>query len=496
MTGTGEKRNGKGLFGYTFGRGVFALLLSAALVVSDALPMGPPMGLPDAVKAADKPEMGTISFVKYTKQKDIADVAKADETYEDCFIAYEYKEVYYAPYTRILGVDNWPVMKIETIMPQFDADSDSFLSRTKIKHRKFNYDHGRTMEEEPYQPFYTISITSEYNGIGEEGDESKAVVGGEYVNNTIFPHDTGRYYEVEAVAGSWRGARFMLSYHSNKDRDFYVQLKGDDTKIQGTRLNGSPFLFYKLSTVTYTCINSDYKIGENQVYVADSDLFLKEGVKLTVPEGAVLCVKNGPFYVNGEIECSGTILVEDGGVIMPYESTGAGSRIVLKEGGAMIIRSGGRVYAGCPKGSLGTMGDQGWLDMYAGLYVINFGLLVAGQCNFKYGQATLENHKGGAMFLGYTVSNEGKSKFMNARWSGSGSSGSGNVESKPDDKTFGLVKTNGAVHYGQGANTTVLKTWDGATTMFANKKSDGGQTAKLYSYDKDGKCTIKSAYEP
>ena len=217
--------------------------------------------------------------------------------------------------------------------------------------------------------------------------------------------------------------------------------------------------------------------------MADEDLFLSENVKLTIPEGAVLCVKNGPFYVNGEIECSGTILVEDGGSILPYASEAAGSRIVLKEGGAMIIRSGGRVYAGCPKGSLGTAGDQGWLDMYAGSSIINFGLLVAGQCNFKYGQATLDNHKGGAMFIGYTVDN--KSKFM-----------SGAVNGSSTPSSLGLIKTNGTVHYGKDSNLTVVKAWYGGATVFANKNSGAGQTIKLYSYDKDGKCTVKTDYEP
>lgn len=276
---------------------------------------------------------------------------------------------------------------------------------------------------------------------------------------------------------------------------------------------------FEISTVKYTCINSNYTIGKSpvykansneileegdyQVYVADSDLFLKEGVKLTVSEGSVLCVKNGPFYVNGEIECYGTILVEDGGIIMPFDSTSGGSRIVMKEGGTMIIRSGGRVYAGCPKGSLGTQGDQGWLDMNAGSTIINFGLLVAGQCNFKYGQATIENHKGGRMYLGYAVSNGGRSTFMygdledSSESSGSGLLGSvASVASSID--LFDLValeKTGGTVHYGTGANKTVLKVWDGAVTMTANKASSAGKTVKLYSYDKDGKCTVYNDYD-
>ena len=238
--------------------------------------------------------------------------------------------------------------------------------------------------------------------------------------------------------------------------------------------------------------------------MADRDLFLKEGVKLTIPEGSVLCVKNGPFYVNGEIECYGTILVEDGGIIMPYESEAGGSRIIMKEGGAMIIRKGGKVYAGCPKDSLWTKGDNGWLDMYEGSSIINFGLFVAGKCNFKYGQATIENHKGGRMYLGYSINNNGEYTFLNADFHYSVSSSGGNTFSDMATvltaaemfETFYLDKAGAAVYYGQDSKQTVIKTWDGARTCFANKATSAGQTVKLYTYDKDGKCAINSSYSP
>ena len=57
-------------------------------------------------------------------------------------------------------------------------------------------------------------------------------------------------------------------------------------------------------------------------------------------------------------------------------------------------------------------------------------------------------------------------------------------------------KTNGAVYYGVGNNQTVIKVWDGACKNFANKATSAGQTVKLYSYDKDGKCMINSNYSP
>lgn len=383
-----KKNNGRHLR-RTFWRGGVAVLLAAALVVSGVLPVGPPEGLPDTVKAADKfPSKGTITFYQYTRLTNLNDVAKKDKSFDYFFMAYEYNSSYYAPYTRIVGDDNWPVMKVSELIPHFNTSGGNFYSRTRIRQRKCN-----PVDPDVIYGTNAIGIFTQYNGIGEAGDSKKYGIDATYENDHIWPSKTARYLSLYQV-GSGSDSKFQMIHVCKKNGNVvkWTRLYGNDTKIWGKSNTATDFLVYKIDSFTYTCINSNYTIGDNQVYVADKDLFLKEGVKLTIPDGSVLCVKNGPFYVNGEIECSGTILVEDGGIIMPYESTSGGSRIVMKEGGAMIIRSGGRVYAGCPKGSLGTQGDQGWLDMNAGSTIINFGLLVAGQCNFKYGQATIENH--------------------------------------------------------------------------------------------------------
>ena len=492
MWGMAGRKTGKG-FGRTLGRSVFALLLSAALVLSDALPI--PEGLPETVKADNYPRKGTITFYKYTRLQDTDEVAKKNGEWDDFFMTYEYNGAYYAPYTRIQGDDNWPVMKVSEIMPHFNTQGGNFNSRTRICHRKYN----RKPSEVKYGKDM-IDIFSKYNYIGEVGDANKSGVSVHYDHDRIFPASSTQPFSVRAVAGSWSGTRFDIVYvygHNDRATD-HTRLYGNDKKIWGKTDKSAHFLFYKIDSFTYTCINSNYTIGENQVYVADRDLILREGATLTIPEGSVLCVKKGPFYVNGEIKCKGTILVEDGGIIMPMESTSGGSRIILEEGGAMIIRSGGRVYAGCPKDSLWTQGDNGWLDMYAGSSIINFGLLVAGKCNFTYGQATIENHKGARMYLGYTVSNDGEHSFMNTRWpgGGAGTGTAGTLVQNPTESSFGLVKTNGTVHYGKGDNITVFKIWDGAATSFANKDGSGGQSIKLYSYDKDGKCTVDSSYSP
>lgn len=468
-------------FRHSVAQGVFAMLMVAALVISDALPVGP-AGLPDAVEAADSyPRKGTLTFYKYTRCKTSEEVLQTG----DVMFIYDRGDKYWFP-AKVADINNdaknWKVTCTDVDF-RIDPSADQFITRTKWTDYRIGYHTGNNqyyIEDRSY-PYYSVRQTKD----------------------GLFA-DTSQYSALEAPRGSgesWFRPKFVQGVPGKGRTDDYYLGKAAASDAWYERLDWdgwhsayTEWQCYRISTYTYTCINSNYTIGENQVYVADSDLFLREDVKLTIPDGSVLCVKNGPFYVNGEIECYGTILVEDGGIIMPYDSTSGGSRIVMKEGGAMIIRSGGRVYAGCPKGSLKTQGTSGWLDMYAGSSIINFGLLIAGQCNFKYGQATIENHKGGAMFLGYTVDNKDENYFIN----------SGRVDDDLFDKNsivilhsyFGVGKTNGTVHYGSGSNQTVLKIWDGAYTCLANKSSDGGETIKKYYYDKDGKCTVDSSYKP
>ena len=461
-----------------------AVFFALVLVVSDALPV--PDGLPNTVEAAG-PSKGTVTFYKWTRLRDWEDLDRAYVM----LISKIGGKYYMAQSLKDINNDlsNWYLKSIDAD-PRINPEADEFLTKTcwtNIRTRlttfngKYGSFDGYYMEEYYDDAWHWVTHTTEYL----KNSTNSATI---WIPYDRTMGDSGKGFEMR-----WGTINNNTVWLKPKDADANWPVRLDWHGWTGP--DGCWEVFGR-SIKYFTCINSNYTIGENQVYVADSDLFLKEGVKLTIPDGSVLCVKNGPFYVNGEIECYGTILVEDGGIIMPFESTSGGSRIVMKEGSAMIIRSGGRVYAGCPKGSLGTQGDNGWLDMYAGSSIINFGLFVAGKCNFKYGQATIENHKGGQMYLGYAVSTKGESKFMTTGWYGYWDSSSGTKVLNPSADYFGLEKTGAAVYYGEGNNQTIIKAWDGGKIYFANKASSAGKTVKLYTYDKDGKCKIDSNYSP
>ena len=455
----------------------------AALVISDALPVGP-AGLPDTVEAAG-PSKGTITFYRYKQFDSKADfgAAKGYNTNSVLLLNKVDGNWYYMNDLTHCANNAWIASSINADF-RINPDVKEFYSRNK------------------WSNIYLYKRQSDdYYQLCQRIDGTRYNVECDYYSPYLYiKSDETSFWRFNQ--GS-QGTGWFDTWNLNNDDIWHAlrQMTGYPGYAVSSSCGwGGSYVEWKIYEITpyyFTCINSNYTIGENQVYVADRDLFLREDVKLTIPDGSVLCVKNGPFYVNGEIECYGTILVEDGGIIMPYDSTSGGSRIVMKEGGAMIIRSGGRVYAGCPKGSLKTQGTSGWLDMYAGSSIINFGLLIAGQCNFKYGQATIENHKGGKMFLGYYVKNEDESHFMNSSRDANilASSISGST-----DKSYyyGASYAGGGatVAYGKGTNQTVLKIWDGALTCLMNKSSDGGETVKKYYYDKDGKCTVDSNYKP
>ena len=477
-------------------RGLIATYLTIVLVLVGILPEGK---MP-AVSAAG-PSKGSITVYKYKRIKELSDIIRKDDIYHDYFFTYFYGGDYYSPYTNVLADDYWPVAKTSSLFTHYNSQTDEFYSRNYIRHEMKSPSTTFYWGPNGNNSSYGVYLFTRYNGIGQ----SNTLTGMNFTftdeGNKIQPDSSTEGVQVIADSGN----TFLFQYwygHGGKSKAG-LRFLGDSEKIYGRKPDASEytkFYIYEVQSNYYTCINRNYQIGtkENpQVYTADADLFLKEGVTLTVPEGSVLCVKKGKFYVNGEIKCAGTILVEDGGVIEPFESTGSGSRIVLEEGGTMIIRKGGKVFAGCPAGALGTPEGNGWLDMYAGSSIINYGILIAGQCNFTYGQATLENHKDGIMCLGCSVDtytnewyflncSQGNTKLLDNMRNG-----------QENYSSVGASLTGGRLYLGKDSKTTILKTWDGAITYLNNKITDSqyGKSVKTYSYDKNGKCTV-GTYTP
>ena len=480
-------------------RGIVAAYLTVVLVLVGIIPEG---GIPAVIAAG--PSKGSVTVYKYVRMKTLSDILRKDDVYHPYLLTYYYGGQYYSPYTNVLADDNWPVTRTDSLFTHYDNQADEFYSRNHIYHNIKCTASPLEFGPDGNNKSHGLYIFTKNNGYDERNSKTGMRLTYRNEGNKIQPHEST--WPVFLFSGH-SGFRIQFWYGHGSGNNYKsvpgLNFLGDSTHIYGRDPDAneySEFYFYEVQSNAYTCINRNYTIGskENpQVYTAEADLFLQEGVTLTVPEGSVLCVKKGRFFVNGEIKCAGTILVEDGGIIEPFESTGSGSRIILEEGGTMIIRKGGKVFAGCPAGALGTPEGNGWLDMYAGSSIINYGLLIAGQCNFSYGQATIENHKDAILCLGCSIDTYSHEKdFLNF---------SQNNRVILDDmkigwydyRVVGASTTGGRLYLGKDDKTTVLKTWDGAFTYIKNKSTDSkyGKSVKSYSYDKNGKCKI-STYTP
>ena len=463
-------------------RGAVAVMTAVVLVLTGVVPEGINLpgtkGIPPIVEAADGPSKGKITFYKYTRYNEPKDFPQSG--WKDVIIFNKDGGNYYFMNNLEDCTDGHWLATNTNIDTYINPDAESFISRYKWsnysikkcsttgvgwqirgysdKYSEYGYvscvtPGGKSPFFTAWSGMHTDWIFSYYNNKGWFGADSLTI-------NNNLTHCC--YWKGHQGQGVWYG--------------FGSNISGDCMSWR----------VFEISEVTYNCINKDYSIGTEknpQTYIAtggNGGLFLQEGVTLTIPQGSVLVVKDGSFFVNGTINCYGTILVEDGGSLTTYASTSSGANINLYDGGAMIVRSGGRVYAGCPEGSLGAKED-GSMNVYPGAYIINYGLLVAGRCDFEWdsGSAIVENHKGATMYLGYAV--EDGSKFLSTAYSDASAT------------ALGLVKTNGALYLQTGNTQTVFKVWDGAKTGFGNNIHT--RSLKLYSYDKDGKCTTKN-YTP
>ena len=429
---------------------------------------------PVTVEAADddsQPKKGTITFYTYTRYESKADLGlAAGEVSDPVLLLHKENGNWYFMDSLSTCKDGYWVGKPVNYM--IDADSKEFISRnkwSKIAIRKLPSNAYYQIQEYIDGKTYSLLLDTlradpTYTYLWTMDSYPDALFSTAAYRNQIFAN-----YGASVWLKSWTGHEGSVIASGNN--------VGNDVNFR---------IFRITSELTYNCIIENWSIGANQVYTADADLFLYDGVTLTVPEGAVLCVKEGAFFVNGTIDCYGTILVEDGGVILPYDAIyGKGCSIRLRKGGTMIIEEGGRVYAGCPAGQLGTAVD-GWLEMYGGSALVNYGLLVAGRCEFNVsgsGGGTIENHPGGAMFLGYTVDNP--TKFMGETYDVS------RTKAETLANALGLKTTGGYVGYAvDGSATTFLETWEGSALATANNTNK--RSVKIYAHDKDYKYTEKT----
>ena len=222
----------------------------------------------------------------------------------------------------------------------------------------------------------------------------------------------------------------LFTYHGESDcQDFYHS--GNYISVHWKdNWPTDDFMLYDVKEKTYSAM-SDYTITKGQIFVNKDSSFLLDGKKLKIEEDGVLSVQ-GTFYYNGDIECAGTIILQEGATMCPYHANQAAGNITLRNGGTIIIMPKARLFAGYPSAVLGTK-EEAALEVENGS-IINYGLLVSGHSAFK-GDAVIEMHDGSLMYTGYSPNKKNINGMFNAF----------NSDSTPED--LGLVKTRNAYSF-------------------------------------------------
>lgn len=277
-------------------------------------------------------------------------------------------------------------------------------------------------------------------------------------------------------ADKWTVSHVNVGNEFGSRRIYYNRSGWYDTQliIRGNKISshedsGDYFEIYTAKQQSFGAI-ADYTVRKGQVQRINNDVYQVDGTKLVIEDGAVLNVC-GNFFYNGEIECRGTLIVQDGGLMIPFSPTKAGGKIVLKDGGTLIVKPRGRIIAGLGKGQLNST-EHGVVRIENG-NIINYGLTAI--CRMEmWENSVIENHEGGRMFLGYGISGE-IGKFQNP------------FTSKSTSSDMGLNLTWGSVSAKYGS---VIKCYSGSGLTVGNTGS--GQPCKVYAYDAAGKVTTKT----
>lgn len=224
------------------------------------------------------------------------------------------------------------------------------------------------------------------------------------------------------------------------------------------------FLMYEVAERNYSAM-SDYTITKGNIFVNEDSTFLLDGKTLTVEEDAVLSIK-GTFYYNGNIDCAGTIILQEGATLMPYHPNKAAGNITLRDGGTLIIMPKARVLAGLPKGCMNATKDA-HLDVQNGT-IINYGLLAAGYTELN-SNSVIEMHNGSLMYLGVAPDNKKLNDFLNS------------YTYKTDASALGLLKN-------RMVTTTSVPTvymYPGSRFGFGSYQSGYGSIFDVHTYTKN-----------
>lgn len=154
----------------------------------------------------------------------------------------------------------------------------------------------------------------------------------------------------------------------------------------------------------FNTIEGNATVKNGQTMIMDETSYIRPGATLTINEGGTLFV-SGELVNNGTITCKGgTIVVQKGALVHTYTTSNMlDGRIVITDGGELIIREGARMVNFHTK----LLDDEhGWCFFIEnGSHVLNRGIIAVSGGIRLIGKVDFHNQ--GKIYLGYTYKNKG-----------------------------------------------------------------------------------------
>ena len=236
--------------------------------------------------------------------------------------------------------------------------------------------------------------------------------------------------------------------------------------------DASAFKVFRGTEKVYSVIDYDCEVSD--ILKIEDDFLLKDGYTLTIKEGAIVTVTKGSFFINGTINCEGTLLVQEGAQIVPFSPSDKGGQINLN-GGTLIVMPNARAMVGLGKDCLNSKNNATCTCTASNgrqSLIVNHGLLAIGRLELK-DKSTIENHKGGRMFLGFNLEKD------YVKFAGSDVK----FDISTSASSLGLGGLYGSFN---PQSTAVIKSYDGGTISYMNPSST---KVNYYSYDANGNET-------
>jgi len=172
------------------------------------------------------------------------------------------------------------------------------------------------------------------------------------------------------------------------------------------------FMGYQITFSAITADLTTVKAGSvlninDQVVLQHADS--KKLATIEIMEGGVMTVE-GRFFFNGRIICHGTIIVNEGACIMPFDSPGvSGVGDFILEGGELIIQKGGAVFLDKDHGWLTISADGGNRNSKGkagtvvnnGYLILPHGYFFGNNSGTEGSAGTIYNREGAYMWAGY-----------------------------------------------------------------------------------------------